>query len=208
MKYPLHLMELENGLCLYIPVSKMVKPTYGQLLLQDAKTPFPFWAKIWPSSVALSNFLQANSKWIENKKILEIGAGIGLPSFSIATKASEVLITDQANDAVDLMQENINYLNLINVHAACIDWNYFPTYITADTILLSDINYAPEQFEPLLNLLIRFIEEGSTLILATPQRIMGISFIESIQHYIRHSETETILEKDTEVMISLYVLYK
>ena len=208
MKYPTCLYQSHNKLSILIPEPTSIKATYDKLVQKDANTPFPFWAKIWPSSIALSNFLQANSKLIENKKVLEIGAGIGLPSFSIATTASEVLITDHATDAVELMQENINYLNLVNMRSECIDWNNFPTHITADTIILSDINYAPEQFEPLLNLLIRFIEEGSTLILATPQRIMGVSFIESIQHFIRHSETETVLEKDTEVMISLYVLYK
>jgi predicted RNA methylase len=137
-----------------------------------------------------------------------MGAGIGQPSLTMAQLAKEVIITDHNKDAVALLEKNIAHSGLTNARAMQLDWNSYNNFIPADTILLSDINYAPEQFEPLLNLLIRFIEEGSSLILATPQRIMGVSFIESIQHFIRHTETETVFEKDTEVMISLYVLYK
>ena len=185
---------------------EQIKISYEQELINQPATPFPFWAKLWPASIALTDFLQSNTHWVENKKILEIGAGIGLPSFSIATLAKEVLISDHAADAIVLMNENIKHLQLTNVNAACLDWNHFPVEIKADTILLSDVNYAPEQFKQLLNLLKRFIAEGSTIILATPQRIMGVPFVTSLASYITASHVCSVKENEQAIDISILIL--
>ena len=189
-----------------MPDPACIKSTYDTLVQKNAATPFPFWAKLWPASIALTDFLQSNIHWVENKKVLEIGAGIGLPSFSIATLAKEVLISDHAADAIVLMNENIKHVQLTNMSAACLDWNHFPNDIKADTILLSDVNYAPEQFEQLLNLLKRFIAEGSTIILATPQRIMGVPFITSLASFITDSHVCSVKENEQTFDISILIL--
>jgi predicted nicotinamide N-methyase len=206
-------MELENGFCLYIPLPEMVKPTYEQLKLADAKTPFPFWAKLWASSIVLTKFLIEQPNWIADKKVFEMGAGIGQPSFTIANKAKEVVISDHNNDAVALIQKNISHLGLTNAKALQIDWNKFESNefdyaIQADVILLSDINYAPDEFEPLQKMIAHFISNGAVIIIATPQRIMGAPFIQSLQAFIKQSHTEYIIELDVTVPINIYILYK
>ena len=92
------------------------------------------------------------------------------------------------------------------MNAACLDWNHFPVEIKADTILLSDVNYAPEQFKQLLNLLKRFIAEGSTIILATPQRIMGVPFVTSLASYITASHVCSVKENEQAIDISILIL--
>jgi len=213
MKYPIQLTDLKYGLSVYIPNSSMVKSTYDQLLMQDAKTPFPFWAKLWASSKALTKFLITQPDWVIGKTILEIGAGIGQPSFTIANKAKEVIISDHNNDAVALIQTNISYLGLTNSKGLILDWNVFEWNtldfpIQADVILLSDINYAPGEFGPLLKMITHYISNGAVIIIATPQRVMGAPFIESLQTSIKHSQTESIIEQDVTVPINIYILYK
>ena len=201
-----NLQYFNQDLNLWTPNLEQIKVTYEQEIKNQPATPFPFWAKLWPASIALTDFLQSNIHWVENKKILEIGAGIGLPSFSIATLAKEVIISDHAADAIVLINKNIHHLQLTNTSAACLDWNHFPNDINADTILLSDVNYAPEQFEQLLNLLKRFIAEGSTIILATPQRIMGVPFITSLKFYITGSHVFSVKDNEQQIDISILVL--
>jgi len=208
MKYPIQLIELEKGLSVYIPTQHLVKSTYEQLLAINATEPFPFWARLWASSIALIKFLIAQPNWVTDKRVLEMGAGIGQPSLTMAQLAKEVIITDHNKDAVALLEKNIAHSGLTNARAMQLDWNSYNNFIPADTILLSDINYAPGAFEPLLNTIEYYIAQGTVIIIATPQRIMGVPFIQSLQHYVKHSETESILEQDTEVMINLYVLYK
>jgi predicted nicotinamide N-methyase len=126
----------------------------------------------------------------------------------MAHLAKEVIITDHNKDAVALLEKNIAHLGLTNARAMQLDWNSYANSMPADTILLSDINYAPEAFEPLLNTIEHYLAQGAVIIIATPQRIMGAPFIQSLQNYVKQSETEAVLEQDTEVMINLYVLYK
>jgi predicted nicotinamide N-methyase len=206
LKYPTCIYHYQNKLSILIPDPASIKSTYDALVQKDANTPFPFWAKLWPASIALTDFLLTNTNWIQNKIVLEIGAGIGLPSFSIAALAREVIISDHAADAIALMNENIKHLQLTNTSAACLDWNHFPNEIKADTILLSDVNYAPEQFEPLHNLLKRFIAEGNTIILATPQRIMGVPFVTSLASYITASHVYSVKESEQKIDISIMIL--
>lgn len=212
MEYPLIQIKTQYLPSLFIPDPAKIKYSYEQLLSKKPNSPFPYWAKIWPAGIALTNFLQSNKHWVENKKVLEIGAGIGLPSFSIANNVSNILISDHSLDAVELMHKNIAHLqennkDLNNIHAAVLDWNNFPNLIKAETIILSDVNYAPEQFEPLIGLLKKFILEGSTIILSTPQRIMASSFVEALQLYIKESHLQSITDNQQNIEISIFILY-
>lgn len=208
MKYPVQLMELEKGFNIYVPDTALVKSTYAQLIVSDTQALFPFWAKLWASSKVLTQFLVANPKWVQDKVVLEMGAGIGQPSLTIAKEAKEVIISDHNADAVALIEKNITQLGLTNAKGVLLDWNIFDYSIAADTILLSDINYAPEAFDPLLKIIMHYITKGAVIIIATPQRMMGIPFIESWQQYVKHSYTESIMEQEAAVNISLYILYK
>lgn len=208
MDYPDLLLEIQQGFSLYVPDPERVKEVYGQLLEKDPATPFPYWARIWPSAMALVDFLQQHPHWIKDKQVLELGAGVGLPSLLMAPQAAGMLISDHAPEAVALLQKNIAYLGLVNVTAACLDWNELPDEIRADTLLLSDINYAPEQFAPLLALIRRMLTQGTTIILATPQRITVSPFAEAIQPFIKWSELKTVQHLPQAVEIRIVVLQK
>ena len=208
MHYPNKLMEVQEGLLLYVPIPEMVKPTYEHLLELDANSPFPFWAKIWSSSKALSGFLALEPHWIKGKKVLEIGAGVGLPSFSIAHVANEVIVTDHAPEAVDLINKNINYLCVDNMTAICLDWHDFPEQVSVDTVLLSDVNYAPHAFVPLLTLIRKLIEQGAVIIIATPERIMAAPFVKALQPFIQRSFLQPVEEMGDRYEIRMLLLWK
>jgi predicted nicotinamide N-methyase len=187
MYYQLSLHKIFNGLQLYIPDPEKVRATYEKLLLKNPATAFPFWAKIWPSAYELASFLIEEPQWIKGKKVLELGAGIGLPSFVVAHLTADIIVSDHDAEAVVLMEKNIDHLQLDHAKAMLLDWNYFPENIKTDVLLLSDINYAAEQFDPLLNLIKHFLEDGTTIILATPQRINITPFAERLQPFIKQS---------------------
>jgi predicted nicotinamide N-methyase len=208
MHYPNWLTAVEGGLMLYVPIPEMVKPTYEHLLKLDANTPFPFWAKIWSSSKALSGFLTLEPHWIKGKNVLEIGAGVGLPSFAIAHLARKVIVTDHAPEAVALINKNITHLCINNMKSMCLDWNDFPDTVSADTILLSDVNYAPDSFGPLLTLIEKLMEEGAVVIIATPERIMAAPFVEALQPFIQRSFLHTVEEMESISEIRMLLLWK
>lgn len=206
--YPLQRVKLNTELTLYVPDLALIQSTYQKLVAENTETIFPYWAKIWASAFAMLQFLQEQPLWIQDKIVLEIGAGIGVPSLSIAAQAHKIIISDYAPDAVAVIQKNIEHLKLSNALAVCIDWNHIPDEIIADTILLSDTNYEPAAHNNLVSMIDAFINKGSTVILATPNRLASNPFIESVSKYIDRSKNYCITEIDTRTEILVMVLKK
>jgi predicted nicotinamide N-methyase len=206
--YPLQLVKLNTELTLYVPDPALIQSTYQKLAAENTGAIFPYWAKIWASAHAMTQFLQEEPSWIQNKIVLEIGAGIGIPSFCIASLTKKIIISDYAPDAVTLLQKNIDYLTLNNAQAACLDWNTISDDISADTILLSDTNYELTAHNHLIFLIEKFINKDSTIILATPNRLASNPFIERISKYITSTKKYSIPENDTNKEIAVMVLKK
>lgn len=208
MRYPLKLTPFSAELAIYIPDYEQVKEVYEAILIDHPAEPFPYWAKLWPSSIALVQYLKANTIWIEHKNVLEIGAGLGLPSFMIAGYANSVQVSDYAPEAVELLEKNIQHLRLHNVQAMELDWNRVPDSIKPDVVLLSDVNYNPGQFDGLLQLITKLIANGTIVLLSTPQRIMASPFVNAIQELVKQSHVEIVNENGKSIEISILVLFK
>ncbi len=208
MQYPVQITQISAEKAIYIPDNEQVKHIYASLLKLDPTTPFPFWAKLWPSSIALLDVLKSHPHLIENKHVLEIAAGIGLPSLMMADITKSIQISDYEKEAVALLQKNIEYLKLQNAQALQIDWNNVPENLHPEVILLSDVNYDPTQFDPLINLIVKFIHQGSTVILSTPQRIMASPFVQKLEAYIINRHDTLVNENGIHKEISILVLSK
>jgi predicted nicotinamide N-methyase len=208
MQYPIQLTQISVDKAIYIPAYEAIKTTYADLLDLDPTTPFPYWAKIWPSAIAVLNVLQKHPNWIKDKNVLELGAGIGLPSLMMAGITRSIQISDYNLDAVALLQKNIEHLELENTEALQLDWNALPEAIHTEVLILSDINYDPTQFETLKNIIEKFIHQGCTVILSTPQRIMASPFVNLISVFIIAEYVELVDENGIPKEISILVLSK
>jgi predicted nicotinamide N-methyase len=180
---------------LYVPEIVSVKGDYESRRLEDPDAPFPYWARLWPSAIALSEFIAQHPTFITGKKVLEIAAGLGLPSLVAAYTAASVNCTDMDADAMELAKASAAATQLTNMHCDVLDWSDIPSGITADTLLLSDVNYEPEAFSSLLKLLTHFLNHGTTIVLSTPERLMAKPFIESLLEWtIQHERKQVFLE--------------
>jgi predicted nicotinamide N-methyase len=208
MRYPLKLIPVSANLSIYVPDYKQVKATYEKLRQVNPAELFPYWAKLWPSSIAMVQFIQANTGLIKDKAVLEIGAGLGLPSFAIAGIVKSIEVTDYAAEAVELLEKNIQHLQLSNIRAKQLDWNQFSGTIDAAVLLLSDVNYNPDEFDGLMQLINQCIDSGSTVLLATPQRIMASPFVNALHQLVRQRHIELVNENGKSIEISILVLSK
>ena len=208
MQYPIQLTQISAEKAIYIPLYEGVQEVYKSLLKLNPTTPFPFWAKLWPSSIALLDVLKAHPYLIQNKHVLEIGAGIGLPSLMLAPITKSIQISDFDKEAVALLQKNIEHLQLQNAQALQLDWNNMPENMNAEVLILSDVNYDPTQFETLTKLIDKFIHQGCTIILSTPQRIMASPFIQKLEASIKARYEATVEENGVNQEISILVLSK
>jgi predicted nicotinamide N-methyase len=104
------------------------------------------------------------------------------------------------------MEKNIQCLGLKHTRAMQLDWNHFPSDLAADTVLFSDINYEPEQFEALLTLIKQLLNKGATVIIATPERISAIAFAVKLEPYVSLSLLETVETAHQTMDIRIFVL--
>jgi predicted nicotinamide N-methyase len=208
MQYPVQLTQIGAEKAIYIPAYEAVKTIYADLLALDPATPFPYWAKVWPSATALHNVLQKHPSLIRDKTVLELGAGIGLPALMMADITKSIQISDYDLEAVELLQKNIEHLQLENAEALKLDWNALPEAIHPEVVILSDVNYDPTQFETLTKLIEKFIHQGCTIILSTPQRIMASPFVLALSIFIIADYVELVDENGVTKEISIFVLSK
>ncbi|AXY77614.1 hypothetical protein D3H65_28130 [Paraflavitalea soli] len=183
MSVSLRLQHLERpaySIDLFVPDPQEVQDNYLRQKEEQADTPFPHWTKLWPAGLAMADFIHAHPEIVQDKKVLELAAGLGLPSMIAASYAQSVYCTDYLQESVTTMDRSARHLQLSNITCAVIDWNYLPHDLTADVLLLSDINYDPGQFDQLYLVLQRFIQQGALILLTTPQRLMSKPFIERL----------------------------
>jgi predicted nicotinamide N-methyase len=144
----------------------------------------PYWTDLWPAAIALSEFIEENNGLIDQKKIIEIGCGLGLPSIIAASTATEVTMTDYLEDALLFAQRNAALNNLENISFQKLDWRSIaPGHQKYDVILASDVAYEKRFFEVLPQALRAMMHYHSLAILSEPGRAFSIDFLEGLQEH-------------------------
>ena len=135
----------------------------------------PYWAELWPSGLALARAVAALD--LRGAPVLELGAGLGLPSLAAALGGADVLATDWAEDAVELLRANAER-NAISLRAAVVRWDE-PEAVLRDApwtlVVGADLLYERRNADQLLELLPRL---GGDVLLADPGRPFARGFLE------------------------------
>lgn len=66
----------------------------------------PYWAELWPSSLALAKWLYKNTHKINNRNCLDLGCGLGFTAICGAWRGANVLAVDYEERAIRLAKEN------------------------------------------------------------------------------------------------------
>jgi predicted nicotinamide N-methyase len=199
MPFPLKLQTVllqEQSIEIFVPDADAVKKAYD-----DGDIAFPYWSKLWLAAIGLSEFILLHPHYLQDKTVLELGAGLGLPSMVAARYAAHVLCTDAIEEATRIAAQAAAQNNLKNVSVSVMDWHYLPEGLSADVLLLSDINYEPLAFEPLLKMIERFLAKATTILLSTPQRLMAKDFVALLEPYCKTKEERVVNEVTITVMV-------
>jgi predicted nicotinamide N-methyase len=138
--------------------------------------------------------------------VLELAAGLGLPSLVATKHATSVTCSDYLEAPFEFVKASINHHQLQNINCQIINWFALPNNITADVILLSDINYEPTAFAVLFGMITNFIANKKTIILTTPQRLLAKPFIEKLLPFCKVQTQIAVMESEQPVWIQVLVL--
>jgi predicted nicotinamide N-methyase len=135
----------------------------------------PYWSILWRSGVALAR--EVENVPLVDRRVVELGCGLGLPSMAAARAGAIVLATDSDADALDLVQRNARQ-NGIGLETLPIEWEEPAALIERgpfDLVLGADILYERPSVAWLLDLLPRLAPQA---VIADPGRPAAEPFFE------------------------------
>lgn len=195
-----------DHLQLFVPDLTIVKEQYQHLKKEKPSLAFPYWSQVWPAALGLCRFLVNHPHYIQHTKVLELAAGLGLPSLLAARYAHEVYASDYTPEAVELMKQSAAHNGILNMKCSLLDWNNLPGTISTDVLLLSDVNYDPAEFEIVFSVIQNFLNNGTTIILSTPQRLMAKPFIDRLLPFCTKREELLVENSGQQTIITILVL--
>lgn len=123
------------------------------------------------------------------KRVLELGAGTGIAGLAAARQGADVLVTDLP-EMIPLLSSNIR-ANKLGARAQALPLRWGDAYDVDealghgpfDMVIGSDILYAPERFDDLLETIVELTAPGAVVLLAYPRRYTEDLFLADAEEY-------------------------
>jgi methyltransferase-like protein 23 len=138
----------------------------NRFLLRDPPH-LPYGIALWPAAIALAHDIAARS--VQGARVLELGAGTGLPGIIAATLGASVVQTDRNAAALVVCRRNAERNGVVLEQRAA-DWTAWREAGTYDYIIGSDILYADSVHPQLRHIFETNLAPGGRVLLSDPFR--------------------------------------
>ncbi|MDP8305222.1 MAG: methyltransferase domain-containing protein [Candidatus Chlorobium antarcticum] len=136
----------------------------------------PYWAEIWPSSLALCSFL-CEELQLKGVSAVELGAGVGVVSIVAASRGGKVLATDYSPEALRFIRCNA-LANAMGIRVERLDWRNVMQPRKFEMVLAADVLYERVNLLPIITAIDQLLESGGSAYIADPRRRMAEQFLE------------------------------
>ncbi|MER2493557.1 class I SAM-dependent methyltransferase [Catenovulum sediminis] len=143
---------------------------------------WPLFGIVWPSGLVLAHYL--SDYQVENKRILEVGCGIGLSSLLLNARHANVTATDYHPEAGRFLAENVRLNKGQSIPFTRVDWNDGETVLGQfDMIVGSDLLYEAEHIALLSDFIAAHAKPQCEVILVDPGRGQQSRFSKKMMAY-------------------------
>jgi len=169
----------------------------------DVFRDFPLWSKIWEASLVLADFLAGMSPQ-PGRRLLEIGAGVGLVGVVAAAFGHRMTITEINPHALDFIRANCLINEISQIEIVRLDWNSPDLKDRFDYIVGSEVVYHERDFDPLQNLFRRIMKPEGKILLCSEARKITMEFYRRLQSSFKLSaQKKTIRSQEQEIPMIL-----
>ena len=170
---------------------------------QDVFHEFPLWAKIWPASWVLADYI-AGMPVEAKKQFLELGAGAGLVSIVVASFGHRITMSEYDDDALRFARANALINECSRLPIVDLDWNRPQSPGRFNYIVASEVTYKQEDCQPLVELLKACLKPDGEVILAGEMRKTSMDFYKELETGFNISVQKKILRSDNE-KVNIYL---
>ena len=140
----------------------------------------PYWADVWPSARVLAERVIREPG--DERRLLELGCGVGLVSTAAACAGFDVTATDYYADACAFARLNAWDNAQCDITTSLLDWRHLPEHLGRwDLVVASDVLYEPAYAELVAEVLWRTIDDGGSAVVADPGRLALGSFVRACE---------------------------
>ncbi len=139
----------------------------------------PYGVVLWPSAIALGHELATRD--LKGKRILELGAGTGLPGILAASLGAKVVQTDRQNLVLHVCKLNAERNGIASIEQRVGDWTAWTDDARYDLIIGSDILYAEPLHPQLRHIFDTNLAPGGSVLIADPFRETSFALLEAME---------------------------
>jgi predicted nicotinamide N-methyase len=139
----------------------------------------PYGIVLWPAAIALAHDVAARD--LAGTRILELGAGTGLPGIVAASRGAHVVQTDRQQLVLHVCRQNAERNGVTTIEHRTADWTAWEDRERYDVILGSDILYAEELHAPLRRIFEANLAPRGTVLLSDPFRAPSLGLLEAME---------------------------
>lgn len=140
----------------------------------------PYGVALWPAAIALAHELASRADALRGARLLELGAGVGLPGIVAATLGARVVQTDRQEVALHVCRRNAERNRARGAAQRRADWAAWEDAGPYDWIVGADILYAESMHPHLRRIFETALAPGGRVLVADPFRAIGIRLPEAL----------------------------
>lgn len=148
-------------------------------LLGEGTTKRPYGIVLWPAAIALAHELTTRD--LAGKRVLELGAGTGLPGIVAASLGARVVQTDRQALVLHVCKQNAERNGITTIEHRLADWTAWTDPDRYDLVIASDVLYVAELHPHLRAIFETNLAPGGTILIADPFRPASMAMLESLE---------------------------
>ena len=140
----------------------------------------PYGVMLWPSSIALAHAVVARSNQMAGARVLELGAGTGMPGIVAASLGARVLQIDRNEVALHVCAMNKDRNRVMTVEVRGADWETFHHDDKFDLIIGSDVLYVTTMHDRLRAICDEYLAPEGLVMFSDPFRAQSLPMLEAM----------------------------
>lgn len=181
--FSLHEYRLRRGgrTWTFLHTGAIVTHEQEQQYLACERDRLPYGVMLWPASIALAHDVLARADELRALRVLELGAGTGMPGIVAASFGAQVLQIDRDEVALHVCAMNKDRNGVASVEVRGAEWETFHSDEPFDLILGSDVLYVTSMHDRLRAICDAYLAPGGRVLFSDPLRAQSLPMLEAME---------------------------